>query len=256
MRRALLSVLSQSLSPMEVIVIDDGSSDDTARMIEQEFPQISYYKQLNQGVSSARNFGIQHSTGDWLAFLDSDDQWLPEKLSQQTIALSHNPNSKICHTEEIWVRNGLRVIPAKKYAKKGGWIFSECLSLCAISPSTVMIHRSVFLDVGLFDTQFPACEDYELWLRICAKYPIILIEEPQITKYGGHADQLSQKLWGMDRFRIKALQKIIATGLLSKENHQDAINMLLKKTAIFVNGALKRGKIDEANYYQELIKDY
>jgi hypothetical protein len=181
---------------------------------------------------------------------------LPEKLSQQTIALSHNPNSKICHTEEIWVRNGLRVIPAKKYAKKSGWIFSECLSLCAISPSTVMIHRSVFLDVGLFDTQFPACEDYDLWLRICAKYPIILIEEPQITKYGGHADQLSQKLWGMDRFRIKALQKIIATGLLSKENQQEAINMLFKKTAIFVNGALKRGKIDEANYYQQLIKDY
>jgi glycosyltransferase involved in cell wall biosynthesis len=225
-------------------------------MIEQEFPQISYYKQLNQGVSSARNLGIQNSTGDWLAFLDSDDQWLPEKLSQQKIALSHNPNSKICHTEEIWVRNGLRVIPAKKYAKKSGWIFSECLSLCAISPSTVMIHRSVFLDVGLFDTQFPACEDYDLWLRICAKYPIILIEEPQITKYGGHADQLSQKLWGMDRFRIKALQKIIATGLLSKENQQEAINMLFKKTAIFVNGALKRGKIDEANYYQQLIKDY
>ena len=225
-------------------------------MINKEFPQIIYYKQLNQGVSSARNFGIQHSTGDWLAFIDSDDQWLPEKLSQQTVALSLNPNSKVCHTEEIWIRNGLPIMPPKKYTKKNGWIFSDCLSLCAISPSTVMIHRSVFIDIGLFDTQFPVCEDYDLWLRICAKYPIILIEEPQIKKYGGHADQLSQKLWGMDRFRIKALQKIIATGLLSKENQQEAINMLLKKTAIFVNGALKRGKIDEANYYQQLIKDY
>lgn len=256
LRRALLSVFSQTLLPTEVTVIDDGSTDGTNAMISKEFPEVSYYRQENRGVSSARNLGIHHTTGDWLAFLDSDDEWLPEKLNRQTAALSANPDSRICHTEEIWIRAGIRVNPAKKYAKTGGWIFKQCLPLCAMSPSTIMIHRSVFDDIGLFDTRLPACEDYDLWLRITANYPVLLIEEPQIKKYGGHEDQLSQKLWGMDRFRINALQKIIDTGKLSNENQQAAVNMLLKKAKIYLNGVTKRGKTDEANYYQQLIKRY
>ena len=256
LRRALLSVFSQTLLPTEVTVIDDGSTDDTQAMVSNEFPSVNYYRQENCGVSSARNLGIRHATGDWLAFLDSDDEWLPEKLSRQTVALAANPESKVCHTEELWIRNGVRVNPAKHYAKKGGWIFTHCLPLCAMSPSTVMIHRSVFADVGLFDTYLPACEDYELWLRITANYPVLLIEEPQIKKYGGHEDQLSQQFWGMDRFRIKALQKIVNTGQLSNDNQQAAISMLLKKAEIYLNGVTKRGKIEEANYYRTLIKDY
>ena len=256
LRRALISVFSQTLLPTEVAVIDDGSTDGTNAMIRNEFPEVIYYRQENPGVSSARNLGIQHTTGDWLAFLDSDDEWLPEKLSRQTAALSANPESKICHTEEIWIRNGVRVNPAKKYAKSGGWIFTQCLPLCAMSPSTVMIHRSVFEDIGLFDTRLPVCEDYDLWLRITANYPVLLIEEPQIKKHGGHEDQLSQKLWGMDRFRINALQKIIDTGQLSDENQQAAVNMLLTKAEIYLNGVIKRGKTDEANYYQQLIQRF
>jgi glycosyltransferase involved in cell wall biosynthesis len=256
LKRALISVFSQTLLPTEVVVIDDGSTDGTNAMIGTEFPEVIYYRQENLGVSSARNLGIQHTTGDWLAFLDSDDEWLPEKLSRQTVALAANSESRICHTEEIWIRNGIRVNPAKKYAKCGGWIFTQCLPLCAMSPSTVMIHRSVFADIGLFDTRLPACEDYDLWLRITANYPVLLIEEPQIHKYGGHEDQLSKKLWGMDRFRIKALQKIIDTGQLSDENQQAAVNMLLTKAEIYLNGVSKRGKTDEANYYRELIKNY
>jgi len=119
-----------------------------------------------------------------------------------------------------------------------------------------MMHRSVFADIGLFDIRLPACEDYDLWLRITANYPVLLIEEPQINKYGGHEDQLSKKLWGMDRFRIKALQKIIDTGQLSDENQQAAVNMLLTKAEIYLNGVSKRGKTDEANYYRQLIKNY
>ena len=256
LRRALLSVFSQTLQPAEVAVIDDGSTDGTSAMIREEFPEVTYYRQENSGVSSARNLGIHHTTGDWLAFLDSDDEWLPEKLMRQTAALAANPESRICHTEELWIRNGVRVNPAKKYAKSGGWIFTQCLPLCAMSPSTIMIHRSVFEDIGLFDTRLPACEDYDLWLRITPNYPVLLIEEPQIKKYGGHEDQLSLKLWGMDRFRINALQKIIETGQLSGENQQAAVNMLLKKTEIYLNGVTKRGKTDEANYYRQLIKYY
>ena len=256
LRRALLSVFSQTLPPAEVAVIDDGSTDGTSAMIRKEFPEVAYYLQENCGVSCARNLGIHHTTGDWLAFLDSDDEWLPEKLIRQKAALAANPESRVCHTEEIWIRNGARVNPAKKYAKRGGWIFTQCLPLCAMSPSTVMIHRSVFENIGLFDARLPVCEDYDLWLRITANYPVLLIEEPQIKKYGGHEDQLSQKLWGMDRFRIKALQKIIDTGQLSNENQQAAVIILLKKTEIYLNGVKKRGKTDEANYYQQLLNHY
>jgi GT2 family glycosyltransferase len=256
LKRALLSVSAQTLLPTDIVVIDDGSTDDTAAMIRAEFPAVRYYHQENQGVSSARNLGIQHATGDWIAFLDSDDEWLPEKLTHQQAALTAKPDSLICHTEEQWIRNGVRVNPAKHYAKTSGWIFNECLPLCAISPSTVIIHRSIFATIGLFDTELPACEDYDLWLRITAHYPVLLIAEPQIKKHGGHADQLSQQHWGMDRFRISALQKIIAGGQLTADNQQAAIAMLVKKAEIYLNGMIKRGKTEEAHYYQQLIQQF
>ena len=256
LKRALVSVFSQSLLPTEVIVIDDGSTDGTELMIAKEFPLVRYFRQENAGVSSARNLGIDLAKGDWLAFLDADDEWLPDKLKQQCKALLANSESKICHTEEMWIRNGIRVNPAKKYTKPGGWIFNDCLLLCAISPSTAMIHRSVFEDVGVFDTDFPVCEDYDLWLRITANYPVLLIAEPQIKKYGGHDDQLSQKYWGMDRFRIKALQKIIDSGQLSQENQQSAISLLLTKAQIYLDGAIKREKTEEAEDYRQLIGRY
>lgn len=256
LKRALLSVFSQTSLPTEVIVIDDGSTDGTEAMLHREFPQVNYYRQENLGVSAARNLGIQQASGDWLAFLDSDDEWLPEKLASQKAALAANSEHRICHTEENWIRDGVQVKVPQKYAKTGGWIFTHCLPLCAISPSTVLIHRSVFTDIGLFDVQLPACEDYDLWLRISANYPVLLIEQPQINKHGGHEDQLSCTFWGMDRFRISALQKIIATGQLSDRNQQAAINMLIKKATIYLNGVTKRGKTDEADYYRQLIKRY
>ncbi|MBL6985741.1 MAG: glycosyltransferase family 2 protein [Methylobacter sp.] len=256
LKRALLSVYSQSLLPAEVAVIDDGSTDGTKAMLQQEFPQVNYYHQQNLGVSAARNLGIQQSTGDWLAFLDSDDEWLPGKLAKQKAALADHPEQKVCHTEENWIRNGTQVAVPKKYAKTGGWIFTHCLPLCAMSPSTVLIHRSVFESIGLFDTQLPACEDYDLWLRITANYPVLLLDQPQINKHGGHEDQLSCAYWGMDRFRITALQKIINAGQLSEQNRQAAVDMLLKKAGIYLNGITKRGKADEVSYYQKLIKRY
>jgi GT2 family glycosyltransferase len=256
LERALLSVFCQTSLPTEVIVIDDGSTDGTESMLRQEFPQINYCFQENLGVSAARNLGIQQANGDWVALLDSDDEWLPGKLAAQKAALTANPEYRICHTEENWVRNGARVEVPKKYAKTGGWIFTECLPLCAISPSTALIHRSVFADIGLFDTQLPACEDYDLWLRIAANYPVLLVEQPQINKHGGHEDQLSMAFWGMDRFRISALQKIMDGGQLSEQDRQAAAKMLVKKARIYLAGVTKRGKTDEADYYRQLINRY
>lgn len=256
LNRALDSVYKQSYSNYEVIVIDDGSTDETAEMMQQNFPEVKYFIQNNRGVSSSRNKGLAFATGEWIAFLDSDDEWLPQKLEKQIDAIILEPAFKVCHTEEVWVRDGVQVNQMKKHKKVGGWIFPQCLPLCVISPSSVLIQRSVFEDIGTFDISLPACEDYDLWLRVTAKYPVLYIEEPQIIKYGGHEGQLSQKYWGMDRFRIQALQNIILGNTLSYQNKQETIAMLLKKCRIFQKGALKRGNLDAVQHYQRVIEQH
>lgn len=237
-------------------MIDDGSNDATAAMMSTEFSDVDYHSQPNSGVSAARNAGIRQAAGTWLAFLDSDDEWLPDKLAAQVELLTAHPELKVCHSDEIWIRHGRRVNAMKKHAKQGGWIFQHCLPLCAMSPSSVLIHRSVFDAIGVFDTTLPACEDYDLWLRITARYPVGYIDAPQIIKYGGHDDQLSRKYWGMDRFRIQALQRIIEDGHLQEPDRKAAVAMLLNKTAIYLNGCNKRGKESESAYYTELIRRY
>ncbi len=254
--RALESIMKQTYPPDQMIVIDDGSTDDTVDQVNKHFPDVELIKQSNHGVSHARNQGIRRASGEWLAFLDSDDEWLPDKLQIQMTALEQQPEFKVCHTEEIWVRNGVRVNPMKKHKKTGGWIFQQCLPLCAMSPSSVLIHRSVFAELGNFDEDLPACEDYDLWLRITARFPVIFIETPQIVKYGGHEDQLSQKYWGMDRFRIEALLKILRQNILKEADKRAATEMLLKKCRIFKQGALKRDKTEQADYYQNIIDRY
>ncbi len=256
LNRALNSVFKQTYSDYEVIVIDDGSTDGTAEMLQKNFTGIRYMFQPNNGVSASRNKGLELAKGGWIAFLDSDDEWLPQKLEKQISLLKGKPDYKVCHTEEMWIRNGIRVNQMKKHKKTGGWIFPQCLPLCAMSPSSILIHHSVFDCIGNFDTSLPACEDYDLWLRITAKYPVLYLEEPQIKKYGGHDDQLSKKHWGMDRYRIQALLNIISGGTLNNENKQKAISMLLKKCKVFQKGALKRGKMDDAQRYQNIINQF
>lgn len=250
--RALDSVLAQTFQPVEVIVVDDGSDDGTAALVKRSYPQVSYLHQARRGVSAARNQGIRNSTGTWLAFLDSDDTWLPDKLAIQLEALRRNPDLHICHTDEIWIRRGRRVNPARKHAKRGGWIFRDCLPLCCISPSSVIIHRSVFDQVGLFDESLPVCEDYDLWLRITARFPVLYVAEKLTVKYGGHRDQLSRKYWGMDRFRIRALEKILESGILSAEQEGAARAALGEKLRIYLAGARKRKKWAEVEHYENL----
>ncbi|MDP6230207.1 MAG: glycosyltransferase family A protein, partial [Candidatus Marinimicrobia bacterium] len=237
--KALDSVLSQTLKPREIIVVDDGSTDETNAVLAN-YPGLCIISQDNRGVSAARNMGIKKAGGEWLAFLDSDDEWLKEKLEKQWDAICID-DKLICHTEEIWIRNGQRVNPMKKHKKFGGIIYERCLPLCVISPSSVMIHRSVFKDVGVFDESLEVCEDYDLWLRICAKYSVLFIDEPLIVKYGGHEDQLSRKYWGMDRFRVKALEKMMSFGALNDEDEKATVNMILQKCGIIINGMKKRG---------------
>jgi glycosyltransferase involved in cell wall biosynthesis len=256
LQRTLNSLLKQTRPPDEIIVIDDGSGDGSAAMIGEKFPEVRYVWQENQGVSRARNRGIELGRYEWLAFLDSDDEWLPAKLEKQNQALTRNPEYRICHANEIWIRRGRRVNPMKKHAKYGGYIFQKCLPLCVISPSSVIIHREIFDSVGRFDESLPACEDYDLWLRICATYPVLYLDEPLIVKYGGYKDQLSLKYWGMDRFRIKGLEKIIQSEKLSPADLKAALETLLQKINIYIQGAEKRGKSTEVKRYLEKKEFY
>jgi glycosyltransferase involved in cell wall biosynthesis len=254
--RALDSVISQSHAADEIIVVDDGSTDETEAVIRSAYLDITYLKQNNLGVSAARNLGIRHATGDWIALLDSDDSWLPEKLEAQRDRLLQDPDHRLCHTEEIWIRNGNRVNQMNKHRKYGGDIYSHCLPLCVISPSSAVIHHSLLEDVGLFDEELPACEDYDLWLRICSRESVLFVETPLINKFGGHEDQLSRKHWGMDRFRIRAMEKMLAAELLTDQQRLETLDMLLRKAGIMQQGAIKRGKTDRAATWRNLIERY
>ncbi len=253
---ALDSVLNQSLAPDEVIVIDDGSTDNTASLLSTYGDTVTTLYQENHGVSHARNVGIVHAKGEWIALLDSDDHWLPDKLKQQFHLVEQHPTYRICHTDEIWIRNGVRVNQMKKHTKYGGNIYCHCLPGCVISPSSVMIHRDLFALTGNFDESLPACEDYDLWLRICADHPVLYVNKPLVAKFGGHDDQLSRRYWGMDRFRVIALEKMIRFHQLSTENYQRTLSMLLEKISIILTGAYKRENRELGNCYRQKQKKY
>ena len=255
LKEAIDSVLAQDFRDFELIVVDDGSTDDTGQILEAYGQDMTVYRQANMGVSAARNRGIAAATGRLIAFLDSDDLWLPRKLSSQIDFFNSNPDAVINQTEEIWIRNGVRVNPKTRHHKISGMIFERSLGLCLVSPSAVMMRRSLFDEVGLFDEDLPACEDYDLWLRISWRYPVHLIETPLIIKRGGHADQLS-KAPGLDKFRIQSLKKIIESGQLSENSYRAAVKTLLDKCAIYAGGCRKRGKDQEAQYYGELAVRY
>lgn len=253
--RALDSVFAQHLTPLEVIVIDDGSDDGTKTLIETNYPQVIYLSQPNSGVSQARNRGIIYAHGDWLALLDSDDAWLPDKLEKQMERV-RSSKLRLCHTDEIWIRNGVQIKQMRKHAKQGGYIFKHCLPLCVISPSAALIHRSIFEEFGLFDPELPACEDYDLWLRICVKEAVDFVDKPLVVKYGGHQDQLSHRHWGMDRFRVYALQKLLKNQQLNRTNRCAVINTLVTKCRILSQGAEKRDHLDRAEYFMGIQQQY
>ena len=251
--RAIDSVLNQTKPAHEVIVVDNGSTDGTMTMLESKYPTVIRLRETNPGVSAARNKGISSSTGSWIALLDSDDAWTPVKLEKQLVAINENTGYRITHTNEIWYRNGKHVNQKKKHEKRGGKIYENCLNLCCISPSSVLIKKNVFEDLGLFDENLPACEDYDMWLRITSREPVLYLDQPLTIKHGGHKDQLSTQHWGMDRFRTKSLEKILFEGQLSKDQETATHNILVGKLKILVNGAVKKKNRDVLQIYSEKL---
>ncbi len=253
-REAVESVLAQEDAgdAVEIIVVDDGSTDGTHEALARFGDRIASLRQDRSGVSATRNLGISHAKGEWLAFLDSDDLWRPGKLAAQVRFFSDNPEMRICQTEEIWLRNGKRLNPCRYHEKPEGHCFSKLLERCLVSPSAVMIHRGVFDEVGLFDPSLPACEDFDMWLRIGCRFPLGLVTDPLVIKRGGHPDQLSATVPALDRYRIQAIANLLKSAPLAEDQRAAARTALIKKCRIYAGGCRKRGKNAEADRIDRL----
>ena len=255
-REAIDSVLKQTYRDFELWVVDDGSTDGTGQALKVLGKKIKYVSQANRGVSVARNLGLRVSRGMYVAYLDSDDLWEPRKLEIQVRCLEANPQFPLCYTDEIWIRKGVRVNPRKKHAKYSGWIFERCLPLCIISPSSALMKRALFQEIEGFDENLPVCEDYDFWLRITCRYPVLFIDRKLIVKRGGHPDQLSNRSWGNDRYRVMALEKLLSFQDLKAEEREMVSRELVRKCHILFRGYNKRGKREEGRKYEELAKRY
>ncbi|PCJ18904.1 MAG: glycosyl transferase [Candidatus Cloacimonadota bacterium] len=250
---AINSVLNQSYKQIELIIINDGSTDDTKQVLNSYKNQLKIIHQENQGVSKARNAGLEVSSGEWIAFLDSDDTWLERKIEEQIKKLKDS-DLFINHTQEIWIRNGVKVNPKQKHFKFDGSNFEDNLDICRISPSSVIIHRQVFEKLGGFDINLPACEDYDLWLRVSNLFEVQYLDKQFVCKTGGHEDQLSRKYFGMDRFRIVALAKMILNEDLTDDRKLNILNEIKKKLKVYLKGCQKRNKTKEIEFFKDLLE--
>lgn len=255
--KAVNSICNQTYTGWELIIIDDGSDDNTNQLVSgYNDPRIRYIYQPNKGVSKARNEGLKQAVGQYICFLDSDDWWDKDKLAVGHQYIIQNPQYRIFHTQEIWCRAGELLSQKDKHRKPHGSIFPYCLPLCCVSISTVLIHRSVFTHIGVFDESLPACEDYDFWLRVSLQYPVFLIDKPLTLKDGGRPDQLSQRIKGLDKYRIAALVKLMDNELLSGENRDLVTEELSKKINIYAKGCANRGRHQEARDYLALLRTW
>jgi len=260
--RALNSVIQQTYSNWRLWIVDDGSTDSTHQKISKwlnwlpfhQGKQVTYWKTSNRGVSAARNFAIQKSDSEWVAFLDSDDEWIPNKLEVQ-IKMLQETCLKVIHSNEIWIRNGVRVNPKKIYEKSGRDFFERSLKFCLISPSCTVLHRSVLDQVGLFREDFPVCEDYDLWLRITSQYPVAFVPQALAKKYGGHPDQLSRKYHSMDYYRVLAMASQLRGSILPPDKIEKTAQELIRKSKVLLQGYLKHQNLTHYGEIEQIQKE-
>lgn len=180
---AIHSVLDQSYEPIEVLLVDDGSSDGMVDLVRREAPQVRIVQQANGGAAAARNTGLRCARGELICFLDADDGWFPGKLAAQVNYLQQHPEvGLVFHRWLVWKpdETGTFIkpqelppqVPGEIDPACSGWIYPQLLLDCIVHTSTVMMRRQVFQDIGFFDTTLVNGEDYDYWLRVSRKYEI------------------------------------------------------------------------------------
>ncbi|ETW93651.1 MAG: hypothetical protein ETSY1_38290 [Candidatus Entotheonella factor] len=252
---AIGSVFGQTYPHLELLVVDDGSTDHTPDVVRAFGDALTYLYDVNRGVSAARNRGVAASRGTLIAFLDSDDVWQPGKVAAQVALFQQQPGVEVCYTDEIWIRHGVRVNPKQIHQKHHGWLFEPSLPRCIISPSSIMLRRGLWDRLGGFDERLPACEDYDLWLRMTVRVPVALIPESLIVKRGGHDDQLSRSTPLLDQYRIAALEKLLRTALTVPQRRA-VLSVLIRKCDIVAQGAAKRQHPGRATVYGAKAQQY
>jgi glycosyltransferase involved in cell wall biosynthesis len=192
--RAIRSALRQTVPPAEIIVVDDGSSDETVDVVAGYGAPVRLLSQKHSGACAARNLGIQQAKGRWIAFLDSDDEWLPRKLERQAMALrSAGPSVACIFTAIFRIQTDSGHVRMVPLSDMHPWEGSLCVSNVVGSTSTVLARRDALLAVGGFDESLPASQDWDLWLRLAIKYELLGLPEP-LVNYFDHSDQISGKI--------------------------------------------------------------
>jgi glycosyltransferase involved in cell wall biosynthesis len=208
---AVASVLGQTYPPAEVIVVDDGSTDDTPERLAPFLDRIRYIRQVNQGPSAARNTGIRAARGDWLAFLDSDDLWHPRKLEIQVRYLTEHPDVALLSTATTEdLAAGWAAVDPEGSLPATAVTLEGLLFASRFTPSTALVRRDCFERVGLFDPALGAAEDTEMWLRIASAFPVVRLELP-LCWYRVHGASLSTAAARMEANDLKMLRKVFAS---------------------------------------------
>jgi glycosyltransferase involved in cell wall biosynthesis len=253
LREAYSSCIGQNYNDLEVIIVDDGSEPPVEVDVSDNTRVIRVSHTGRPGM--LRNIGVQAARGRYIAFLDSDDLWLPGKIPAQLRFFRDNPDIRICHTREKWIRSGRTVSQRGQNHRRRGHIFPDSLVKCIIGPSTAMMERALYRETGGFREDITVAEDYEYWLRITCREAVGYLDEPYTVKRAGDWDQLSES-GPIEYYRIAALKKLLDSGYLPGSCKEAAAKEFSRKCLIYARGCFKRGKAEEGKKYQALSEKY
>ena len=241
---AVDSVLAQTLEDIEVVVVDDGSTDETESLMRGYDSRVRYVRQENSGVAVARNRGIEESRGQYVAFLDADDVWVPHKLERQLAALKKKTGLRACYAAFTLATSELSPTGINQSKRRASTLEDLLLMGNIIgTPSTVLCERSLFEEVSGFDTSFNYCADWEMWIRLAALTEFLYLDEPLVL-YRQHDTNMSRNVSLLERESISLLEKgfampRLATSIRARRREAFARNYMVLAGSYFHAGRYK-----------------